>query len=150
MEPFTSAQRKRIIELFQSGLEGDDVAEILCCSASGARRVWQRFRADGQVGPRPHAGGHAPKVADERKEQVLGELVAAKPDAFCRELADELFARTGVRVCRQTIGTWLDRLGLTRKKRRCTRPSNGGRTSPRSARSGPPSCLPPAAGTTPA
>jgi transposase len=137
MEPFTSAQRARIIELFQSGLEGDDVAEILCCSASGARRVWQRFRADGQVGPRPHAGGHVPKLADERKEQVLGELVAAKPDAFCRELADDLYARTGVRVCRQTLGRWLDALGLTRKKRRCTRPSSGGRTSRRGVRAGP-------------
>lgn len=95
MEPFTPAQRKRIIELFQSGLEGDDVAEIMACSASGARRVWQRYREAGQVGPRPHGGGHVPKLPDEQKKQTLGELVAAKPDAFCRELADDLFARTG-------------------------------------------------------
>ena len=147
MEQFSLAQRKRIIELFQSGLEGDDVATILCCSASGARRVWQRFREDGQVGPRPHAGGHAPKLADEQTKQALVELAAAKPDAFCRELADDLHARTGVRVCRQTVGTWLGRLGLTRKKRRCTPPSSSGRTSRRGARLGPPNWPPPAAGT---
>lgn len=150
MEPFTSVQRARIIKLFQSGLEGDDVAEIMCCSASGARRVWQRFREEGRVEPRPHAGGHAPKLSGERKGQVLGELVAAKPDAFCRELADDLYTRTGVRVCRQTIGAWLGRLGLTRKKRRYTPRSSSGRTSPRDARRGPPSWPPPAAGTTPA
>lgn len=150
MEQFSLAQRKRIIELFQSGLEGDDVAEIMACSASGARRVWQRFRADGQVGPRPHAGGHTPKLADEQTKRALVELAAAKPDAFCRELADDLCARTGVRVCRQTIGTWLERLGLTRKKRRCTRPSSSGPTSPRSATPGRRRSPPPVAGTTPA
>lgn len=57
-----------------------------------------------------------PKLADEQKEQVLVELVASKPDAFCRELADDLFARAGARVCRQTIGTRLDALGVTRTR----------------------------------
>jgi transposase len=68
------------------------------------------------VGPRPHAGGHTPKLSDEQRKQVLLELVKQKPDAFCRELADDLHAATGVRVCRQTIGSWLAELGLTRKK----------------------------------
>jgi len=136
VEQFSLAQRKRIIELFQSGLEGDDVATILCCSASGARRVWQRFREDGQVGPRPHAGGHAPKLADEQTKQALVELAAAKPDAFCRELADELETRTGVRVCRQTVGSWLAELGFTRKKSRSSPPSSNGRTFKHSATPG--------------
>jgi transposase len=113
MTPFTAAQRARIIELFQSGLEGDDLAEIMACSPSGARRVWQRFREEGRVGPRPHAGGHTPKLADEPTRRALVELAEAKPDAFCRELADDLQARTGVRVCRQTVGRWLDALALT-------------------------------------
>src|SRR5947209_10743403 len=129
MEAFSLAVRRRIIELFQSGLEGDDVAEIMACSPAAARRIWQRYREEGLVGPRPHAGGHVPKFDEQQKKQLLGELVAQKPDAFCRELAEDLHARTGVRVCRQTIGNWLAELGLTRKKSRCTRPSSSGRTS---------------------
>ena len=129
MQPLSPAVRRRIIELFQSGLEGDDVAGIMACSPAGARRVWQRYREEGLVGPRPHAGGHASKLGDEQKKQLLSELVAAKPDAFCRELADDLHARTGVRVCRQTIGSWLAELGLTRKKSRSSPPSRSGRTS---------------------
>ena len=39
MEAFSLAVRRRIIELFQSGLEGDDVAEIMACSPAGARRI---------------------------------------------------------------------------------------------------------------
>jgi transposase len=136
MEAFSLAVRRRIIELFQRGLEGDDVAEIMACSPAAARRIWQRYREEGLVGPRPHAGGHKPKLTDEEKKKVLCELIAQKPDAFCRELAGDLHARTGVRVCRQTIGTWLAELGFTRKKSRCVPPSRSGRTSRRSATPG--------------
>jgi len=136
MEAFSLAVRRRIIELFQRGLEGDDVAEIMACSPAAARRIWQRYREERMVGPRPHAGGHTPKLTDELKKKVLGELIAQKPDAFCRELADELEQRVGVRVCRQTIGRWLDELGLTRKKSPCTPPSSSGRTSRRNATPG--------------
>ena len=133
MEAFSMAVRRRIIQLFQSGLEGDDVAEIMACSPAGARRVWQRYREEGRIGPRPHAGGHKPKIDPQQRKQILSELVAQKPDAFCHELADELEARTGVRVCRQTIGSWLEELGLTRKKSRSTPPSSSVRTFKRSA-----------------
>lgn len=136
MEAFSLAVRRRMIELYQSGLETEDVVQILACSPAGARRVWQRYREDGRVGPRPHAGGHVPRLDEEQKKQVLRELIAARPDAFCRELADELETRSGVRVCRQTIGRWLEELGLTRKKSRCTPPSSKGRTSRRGARRG--------------
>ena len=136
MEAFSLAVRRRIIELFQSGLEGDDVAGIMACSPAAARRIWQRYREEGRVGPRPHAGGHTPRLDDERKKQLLAELVAHKPDAFCRELADDLHARTGVRVCRQTIGSWLAELGFTRKKSRSSPPSRSGRTSRRSVTPG--------------
>jgi len=136
MEAFSLAVRRRIIELFQSGLEGDDVAEIMACSPAAARRIWQRYREEGRVGPRPHAGGHTPRLDEEHKKHVLAELVAQKPDAFCRELADDLHARTGVRVCRQTIGSWLAELGFTRKKSRSSPPSSSGRTSRLNARPG--------------
>ena len=128
MAALSLAVRRRVIELFQTGLEGDDVAEIMARSPAAVRRVWQRSREEGVVEPRPHAGGHAPKLDEEQKKKVLGELLARKPDAFCRELADDLHAATGVRVCRQTVGTWLAELGLTRKKSRSARPSRTGPT----------------------
>jgi len=136
MEAFSLAVRRKIVELFQSGLQGDDVAQIMACSSAGARRIWQRYREEGLVGPRPHAGGHTPRLDEQQKKQVLAELVAQKPDAFCRELANDLHARTGVRVCRQTIGSWLVELGFTRKKSRSSPPSRSGRTSRRSGTPG--------------
>ena len=136
MQPLSLAVRRRIIEHFQSGLEGDDVAEVMACSPAAARRVWQRYREEGRIEPRPHGGGHTPKLSDEQKQQVLTKLVTAKPDAFCRELADDLHEHTGVRVCRQTIGGWLAKLRLTRKKSRCTPPSSSARMSKSSVKHG--------------
>jgi transposase len=150
MEPLSLAVRRRIIDLFQSGLEGDDVAGSMACSPAAARRVWQRYRDEGSIAPRPHAGGHTPKLDEEQKKRLLTDLVTQKPDAFCRELADDLHARTGVRVCRQTIGSWLAELGLTRKKSRCTPPSSSGRTSNRNAARGSTPSLPSATATSPA
>jgi transposase len=138
MEAFSLSVRRRIIELYQSGLDTEDVAQIMACSPAGARRIWQRYREEGRVGPRPHAGGHTPLLDEQQKRQVLRELVERRPDAFCRELADEVEARVGVRVCRQTIGRWLEELGLTRKKSRCTPPSRSGPTSRRNATPGSP------------
>ena len=136
MEAFSLAVRRKIVELFQSGLQGDDVAQIMACSSAGARRIWQRYREEGLIDPRPHAGGHTPKLNDQQKKQILGELITQNPDAFCHELADQLHTRTGVRVCRQTIGKWLDELGLTRKKSRCMPPSNSDRMSKSSEKPG--------------
>jgi transposase len=150
MEAFSLAVRRRIIQLFQSGLEGDDVAEVMACSPAAARRIWQRYRAEGRIGPRPHGGGHTPKLDEQQKRQVLAELVTHKPDAFCRELADDLHARTGVRVCRQTIGSWLAELGLTRKKSRSSPPSRRGPTSRRSVTCGASVSPPSATATSPA
>ena len=136
MEAFSLAVRRRIIELYQSGLDTEDIAQIMACSAAGARRVWQRYREQGVVAPRPHGGGQTPKLDEERRRRVLGELMAQRPDAFCREIAEELEQRLGVRICRQTVGRWLGEMGLTRKKSRCTPPSSKGRTCGRGVERG--------------
>lgn len=136
MEAFSLSVRRRIIELYQSGLDTEDVAQIMACSQAGARRVWQRYREEGRVGARPHAGGWEPRLGNQQKKQVLRELIAARPDAFCHELAQAVQARVGVRVCRQTIGRWLAELGVTRKKSRCTPPSSSGRTFRRGGKRG--------------
>ena len=107
MEAFSLAVRRRIIELFQSGLEGDDVAQIMACTPAGARAAARR----------------APEEAG------AGGTGGAEADAFCRDLAEDLHARTGVRVCRQTIGSWLAELVFPRKKSRSSPPSRNGRTS---------------------
>ncbi len=127
MAAFTTRERRRIIDLYQRGLDTDDVAEVMAASLAGVRRVWQQYREDG----RDHAAyancGRKPTL-DEAGQQQLLALARARPDAFCRELADELHATIGVRLTRQSIGRWLTTLGLTRKKSRSTPASRNART----------------------
>ena len=127
MAAFTTRERRRIIDLYQRGLDTADIAELFGASLAGVRRVWQQYREEG----RDHAAyancGPKPTLDDAARQQLL-TLARARPDAFCRELADDLHATTGVRLSRQSIGRWLRTLGLTRKKSRSTPRSRSART----------------------
>jgi transposase len=123
MEAFTRRERRRIISLYQSGLDTEDVAQQMGASLSGVRRVWQQFREEGRDGPAFANCGRRPTLTDEQMQEVR-RIVQERPDRFVREVAEEVERRLGVSVRRQTVGRWLGKLGLTRKKSRCTPPSS--------------------------
>ena len=123
MEAFSKRERRRIISLYRGGLDTEDIAQQMGASLSGVRRVWQQFRETGQDKPAFDNCGRKPLLSDEQLQQVR-QIVAEKPDRFVREIAEEVQRRLGVTVRRQTVGRWLNQLGLTRKKSRFTRPSS--------------------------
>jgi transposase len=123
MEAFTGRERRKIISLYQDGWETADVAQHFGASESGVRRVWQQFREQGRDEPAFANCGRKPTLTAEQFEQVR-RIAEERPDAFLRELADEVGTRLGVVVCRQTVGRWLGDLGITRKKSRSTRRSS--------------------------
>ena len=127
MGAFSQRERRKIIALYQEGLETSDIARQFGASESGVRRVWQQYREEGRDEPAFANCGRKPTLSDEQEGQVKA-LVGERPDAFLRELAEEIEGRLGVKVCRQTVGRWLRGLGLTRKKSRCTPPSSSART----------------------
>jgi transposase len=127
MEAFTIRERRKIIGLYQGGLETEEIAEQFGASVSGVRRVWQQYREQGRDEPAYANCGRRPTLTVEQMQQVR-QIVEEKPDRFVREVASEIQARLGVEACRQTVGRWLSELGLTRKKSRSTRPSSSGRT----------------------
>ena len=128
MEAFSQRERRKIISMYQSGLDTADIAEQFGASESGVRRVWQQYREDGRDAPAYANCGRKPTLSDEQKQQVLLQVVRERPDLFLREVAGELEQRLQVKVCRQTVGRWLSGLGVTRKKSRCTPKSSSGRT----------------------
>src|SRR4051812_7250027 len=135
MEAFSTRERRRIIALYQQGWDTEDVAARFDASVAGVRRVWQQYREEGRDTPAYANCGRRPTL-DEAGRDGLVEIVRERPDAFCRELADEVERRLGVRASRQTIGRWLRELGLTRKKSRSTPSSSSVPTSGVSATSG--------------
>jgi transposase len=44
MEAFSTRERRKIISLYQSGLDTQDIASQFSASESGVRRVWQQYR----------------------------------------------------------------------------------------------------------
>jgi transposase len=127
MEAFTTRERRKIIAMYRQGWDTEDVAQQMGASLAGVRRVWQQYREEGRDTDAYANCGRRPTLDEAGKRQVL-ELARQRPDAFCHELADEVERRLGVRVSRQTIGRWLNQLGLSRKKSRSMPASKSGPT----------------------
>lgn len=84
-------------------------------SESWVRRIKQQRRETGQIAPKT-------KRVRRTKWQAwadwLLEKLAARPDAYLRELQAELKQERGEEVCLQTISNACQALERTRKKRR--------------------------------
>src|SRR6478609_5973774 len=127
MEAFSKRERRKIIWLYQSGLDTEDIAKQFDASRSGVRRVWQQYREEDRDEPAFANCGRKPTLTDEQMQQVR-QIVQDRPDLFLREVAGQVQASLGVAVCRQTIGRWLRELGVTRKKSRSMPKSSTART----------------------
>ena len=112
MRPYSMDLRVRVLADCDSGMQTGVVAQKYSVSSAWVRRLKQRRRETGQIGPRQQRHGPRPKLAGHQEE--LGALVRQQPDAT----AEELRTRLKVSVSRPTVQRALRRLGLTFKKRR--------------------------------
>jgi len=86
-------------------------------------RDWvHRYNAEGVEGLRSRTGPGRPPFLTAARMEELREIVAKGPDPErhgvirwrCAELCEEVIERWSVKVCAQTMGTWLRRLKMTR------------------------------------
>ena len=90
--------------------------------------VWtRRSRETGERSARKQGQPKRSKL-DPHRAFLLG-LIEAEPDVTIVEMQERLRTEAGVEASVGTIWTFLDRNGLTFKKRPPTRPSRSGRTS---------------------
>ena len=75
----------------------------------------KRDRTDGTVEPLAHGGGQVAKLSPEQ-QAVLLALIQEDNDAILVELCDRLEQRVGVCISRATMGRYIQKLKLTRKK----------------------------------
>lgn len=126
--PYSQDFRDKVLGAFDRGMKTGEVAKAFGVSPSWLRRVKQRRREHGETAPRPMGGKRFEKI-DRVK---LSRLVAACPDATLAELRESL----GIICAISAIGTALQKLGLSYKKRRSMPRSRIGRTSPSGVPSG--------------
>lgn len=112
MKALSMDLRERVLADSDAGLPTRQVAERYRVSRSWVRRLKQRRRESGEIGPRSQRHGRVPKLADHH--DTLRNLVVQRPDAT----AEELRVRLPVAVSRPTVQRTLRLLKLTFKKRR--------------------------------
>jgi transposase len=126
--PYSQDLRDRVLAAYDRGMETQQIAEVFTVSKAWARRLKQRRRETGETAPRPMGGATVIKIDRAR----LAELVRAQPDATLEELRERL----SVRCALSAVSMALKALGLSFKKRRCTRPSRTAPTSRSAVRNG--------------
>ena len=117
MKAYSLDLRRRVLS---AALRGDrtipEVAELFGVSMAFVNKMLRLHRAGLDLAPRPHGGGHTPRLG-ARHHKLLRTAVAANNDATLGELREHLAQRTRVEVSDATVSRALSRLGLPRKKK---------------------------------
>ena len=116
MKAYSVDLRQKVIDAYNQR-EGSQrqLAKRFRVSLSFVENLLKRYRSDGTVEPRAHGGGQLAKLSPEQ-EAVLATLVEENNDAILVELCDQLEQRVSVRLSRATMGRYVQKLKLTRKK----------------------------------
>jgi transposase len=109
------------------------LADLFGVSLSFVEKLLRRHRTTGDIAPKPHAGGHQPRL-DTAAATLVRQLVHDNADLTLEELCSRVADAVGVRVSLATMCRMLRRLGLPRKKSRSMPVSATPRASSRRAR----------------
>ena len=121
--PYSTDLRNRAVKAYLSGGGTyEEVGQRFEVGAASVNRWVSRQRRNGNVEPDPMGGDRHSKFDSVSEAELVAMVeadVGATRDELLRKLNDEL----GLKVSTSAIQRALDRLGLTRKKRRSTRRS---------------------------
>jgi transposase len=122
MRAYSTDFRRKVVQAYETGRGSQRaLAQLFGVSLSCVQELLQRYRQTGSVAPKPHGGGNPGKVLKYLAE--VARLHAQQPDASLAERCAQLAESAQVQVSRMTMSRALERLELTRKKRRSTRPN---------------------------
>jgi putative transposase len=133
MRPYSEDLRERIVGAVDGGMSRNAAAKHFGVAVSTVVKLLQRWKATGSVKPDQYGGWKTPSLA--RHEERIRALVAEKSDITIKELLARLAAEK-IETKHSTLGAFLLRLGLTRKKRQPMPPSKSERMSPRPGSNG--------------
>jgi transposase len=119
--------RGRVIAAIEDGLSTREAARRFRIGISTAGSWYRRYRETGEMEARKQGQPSRSKL-DAHEAFVLG-LIEETPDITLAEIGERLAAERGVRVAPSTVWLFLDRRGITFKKRRRTPPNSSVPTS---------------------
>lgn len=127
MKPYSMDLRRRVLAACDRGEGTMFVAERFGVSPAWVRRLKQRRREDGSIGPRASGGDRRGKF-DEAALRRLHQQVEAHPDATLEQLRAWSGKELGIDCSIMAVCRALKRIGLSFKKKVSARPSRTGRT----------------------
>ena len=96
------------------------VAERFSVASSWVRKIWIRARTLGSVAPLPRGGNRARKV-DVEGEGLIRQWLREQQDLTIDELRERYRVERGIAVSEPAMRRTVNRMGLSRKKRRSLR-----------------------------
>jgi transposase len=117
MRAYSLDLRTRIVEAVDRSLGSQgDVASLFGVSRTFVKKLLRQRRETGSVTPKPHGGGHAPKVTVKQEAAIRSYILDVKNDASLAEVQTYVVRRWKVGISQATVSRLLARLGLPRKK----------------------------------
>jgi len=126
--------RQRVVEAIENGLSTRAAARRFSIGIATAGAWHRLFRESGDVSPRRQ--GHPGGSKLDPHEAFILALIEERKDITLKEISGRLVAERGVSACPSTLWHFLDRRGITFKKRPRMPRSRTGRMSSRPARPG--------------
>jgi transposase len=105
--------RKRVIETVTSGASRHEVAELFDVAVSTVVKWAQRQRDTGNSEAKPRGGSISPL---ERHAPLILKHLDERPDATLKEMLATL-GKQRIRTSRSALGRFMDRHGISRKKK---------------------------------
>ena len=117
MRAYSLDLRQKVVAAVERGDSTiEEVALTFGVGLTFVKKMLRQQRETGNLSPRPHGGGHPPRLSDKHLKLLRVE-VARRPDKSVEALRDHLEERAGLAVSRPTVSRALSRLGLSRKKK---------------------------------
>ncbi|MBW3551579.1 MAG: transposase [Proteobacteria bacterium] len=117
--------RGRVIAAIEEGVSTRQAARRFRIGISTAGNWYRRYRETGEMEARKQGQPSRSKL--DAHEAFILDLIKDAPDITLAEIGERLAAQRGVRAAPSTIWLFLDRRGITFKKRRRTPPSSSRR-----------------------
>ena len=122
--PYSTDLRERVVEAVDEGATRLEAAERFGVSVSSAVRWHQAWRETGTFEARPCGGSCSP--LDDHEEEILA-LVEEQDDRTLDEIVAAM-RKHRIPGSRTALFRFLERRGITHKKKSCTLPSRSERT----------------------
>jgi transposase len=116
-KPLSEDLRTRIVRAVEEGMSRRAAAERFGISVASAVRFVKEWRQSGATKAKPQGGDQRSRRIEQHHEAIM-RAIEAKPDMTLVELSEMLKSQRGASFAPSSIWRFLDRHGVTFKKKR--------------------------------